>query len=135
MHLLEQYGTEFHIDFGSLDCVGEQWHARHESKLRSVPDLCSQQQGDLSPSGHSWIAEYIHQQGIGTHGGIEFVPDPIRFGQGVISLTVHFFEPTAPLRPFQNCAIAGGNKIPVVSSATRLLIEHSWSLAVAQGVR
>src|SRR5204862_2909046 len=69
------------------------------------------------------------------HGGIEFAPNPIRFRQGVMSLAVNFFEPTTPLRAFQNSAIAGGNKISVVSATVGLAIDHHWSVSVADHVR
>lgn len=104
---LEQHGAKFHVDFGPLDETANQRNTRLESEFRQIAHLGSQDRAEVLSFCYSGIAEDVHQQRVRAHGRIELAPNTIRFGQGVISLTVDFLQPTSPLRPFENCAVAG----------------------------
>src|SRR5258707_10808394 len=96
---LEQDRSNLHVDFSPLNEAAMQRNTRLESKLRQITDSSSQDQTELFSVRHAGIAEYVHQQSIGTHRGIEFLPATIAFRQCAVRAAVNFSQSFPPLWP------------------------------------
>ena len=77
------------------------------------------------------MAKNVHQQRIGTHGRVEFLPSPIILRERATRMGVDFFKAFEPRGPFQNGGVAGVDEISVTTLVGKCLVDYDRLLAIA----
>ncbi len=78
---LKQEIATSHINFGAIKSAVGQRHPRLPSKNRHIALRNSKHSVNCRRINYAGRTEYIHQQRVGTHGGVEFAPASFSFGQ------------------------------------------------------